>query len=276
MQLALEGSLRGSARLESSATDGLDRSSHSHIASASVIIVDYKSAAAVSEFLFHMSNSGLEALEFVVFRNSCLPDDPPLEVPPGLRTIELRSEKNLGFGAAFNLAVEQTTSAVILSCNADTKPTRQVVDAMLDRVCKNPRRIAAPVLFNEHGEESGRPFYSLGRMVGARIPAIRKKALNGTPDWIVGACFAISRDFFTDLGGFHRAYKLYLEDVDLCWRAWELGEGVEVLTSERVYHRHGRASSKVLSRPFAYHVRSGIMYFVLHPRAIVGSNPSRA
>jgi len=36
----------------------------------------------------------------------------------------------------------------------------------------------------------------------------------------------VRREVFQELGGFDASYGAYLEDVDLCWRAWLIGREV--------------------------------------------------
>lgn len=239
---------------------------------ASVIIVEYKSSMQVETFLQHMSSQDLSGLEYIIFRNSCAIDEPAIAVPASLKVKELRSARNLGFGAAFNLAANEVGTQVILSCNSDTAPCAGSIIDMIERAGTGTT-LVAPILFNEHGEERGRPFYNPVTMIAARIPVTRSRAITGRADWVVGACFAISTSYFLALGGFHRAYKLYVEDVDLCWRVRSSGGDVQVLPNRKVFHAHGRASKKMLSKPFLYHLRGGLMFYVLHPRAIVGCGP---
>lgn len=240
---------------------------------ASIVIVEYKSPAQVETFLAHLAAQDVNSIEVLVYRNSCPASEPKLRAPEGLVVREARTDKNLGFGAAFNRAARLANGDVLLSCNADTSPSRSVLMRMIDEVGSGPKKLVAPILFNDHGEERGRPFYSPVRMIRARIPHLRQSAITGRPDWVVGACFAISREFFQSLRGFHPAFKLYLEDVDLCWRVRAAGGAVEVLHDRRVYHAHGRASSKLFSRPFVLHVRSGLAFFAVHPGALVGRGP---
>ena len=40
---------------------------------------------------------------------------------------------------------------------------------------------------------------------------------------ISGACFSMTREAFTALGGFDEGYFLHVEDVDLCWRVRRSG-----------------------------------------------------
>ena len=56
---------------------------------------------------------------------------------------------------------------------------------------------------------------------------------------IPGAAMLIRRNVFLDLGGFAADYHAYLEDVDLCWRAWLTGREVHYVPKAVAFHRYG-------------------------------------
>ena len=58
---------------------------------------------------------------------------------------------------------------------------------------------------------------------------------------IPGAALLIKRDVFFALGGFDAAYFTYLEDVDLCWRAWLAGYEVRYVPEAVAHHRYGQS-----------------------------------
>jgi len=53
---------------------------------------------------------------------------------------------------------------------------------------------------------------------------------------ISGACFAVSRRDFALLKGFDSSFFLHVEDVDLCWRAREMGGTVLFHPHAEVIH----------------------------------------
>ena len=53
---------------------------------------------------------------------------------------------------------------------------------------------------------------------------------------ISGACFAITHDAYTGLGGLDEGYFLHVEDVDLCWRMRRSGGRVLFAPMARVVH----------------------------------------
>lgn len=69
---------------------------------------------------------------------------------------------------------------------------------------------------------------------------------------IPGAALLIQRQRFFELGGFDAAYFAYLEDVDLCWRAWLTGYEVRYVPQAVAYHRCG-ASGGGRASPFRIH-----------------------
>ncbi|MEY2399825.1 MAG: N-acetylglucosaminyl-diphospho-decaprenol L-rhamnosyltransferase [Actinomycetota bacterium] len=75
-------------------------------------------------------------------------------------------------------------------------------------------------------------------------------------DWVSGACFAIRREAFSRLSGFNEDYFMYLEDVDLCKRAWDIGAAVAYEPEARVTHVQGASTAQLPYRMLAAHHRS--------------------
>ncbi len=57
--------------------------------------------------------------------------------------------------------------------------------------------------------------------------------------WASGACFFIKKDAFNELNGFDEAYFAHQEEIDLCWRAQNLGMAVVYNGHSTVYHVGG-------------------------------------
>ncbi|MEJ6792598.1 MAG: glycosyltransferase family 2 protein [Lacinutrix sp.] len=57
--------------------------------------------------------------------------------------------------------------------------------------------------------------------------------------WASGACFFIRKDTFNTLNGFDETFFAHMEEVDLCWRAFNLGYISKYVSSAVVYHVGG-------------------------------------
>lgn len=179
---------------------------------------------------------------------------------PDLRVI--RSEKNLGFGCAVNLAAAAKHSRWILLLNPD---------AMLEKDA-----LAKLVAFAEnnsgHGIFGGRTIFPDGRLnpdscqgritpwsvlcqslgltrVMRNSPLFNPEGIGGWErdsvrevDIVFGAFFLIDREVWNDLGGFDPRYWLYGEDADLCLRARKLLGKRPLFTPDAVAHHTGGAA----------------------------------
>ena len=84
-------------------------------------------------------------------------------------------------------------------------------------------------------------------------------------DWILGACFLIRREVLERcVGYFDEDYKLYFEDVDICYRMKEAGYKVCYYPSATCIHDHRRESAKGFNRKTYWHIRSAIHFFNKH------------
>jgi len=153
----------------------------------------------------------------------------------------IRTGGNLGFGCGVNIAVAACATPLVLVTNPDTVP-------------ENPRSLAALLDHHREGtlsgavllDGTGKPIPSGGRWptvpwVAAQVFRRAKTLWQGTPpNWVQGALILVERSLFLDtLGGFHRDYPLYFEDVDLCARAHAKAIETRFCEKARFVHREG-------------------------------------
>lgn len=82
-------------------------------------------------------------------------------------------------------------------------------------------------------------------------------------DWAIGAALFLSTDLYKKLNGFDPSYFLYVEDVDLCLRSWDMGSPVIYYPKSEMIHNHLRASTKINKRTLN-HIKSILIYFFKH------------
>ncbi|MBN2374999.1 MAG: glycosyltransferase family 2 protein [Sedimentisphaerales bacterium] len=81
-------------------------------------------------------------------------------------------------------------------------------------------------------------------------------------DWIFGAFILVRREEYLRLGGMDQGYRLYYEDVDLCYRYRKAGLRTGYFPGVSFMHKHMRTSAKVpFGRHWRWHVSSVMRYF---------------
>ena len=78
--------------------------------------------------------------------------------------------------------------------------------------------------------------------------------------WVSGSCFLARRSALEELGGFDEAYFMYLEDMDLCWRAHHAGWGVGFAGTAEVTHVQGVSTARHPYRMMLAHHRSALRF----------------
>lgn len=182
--------------------------------------------------------------------------------------------RNLGYGAGINRGVAVAGPGEVLVCNPDLLLDRGCISALLERLDAEPDLgIAAPRLHNLDGSTyvSGRPFPSLRDAFGhafvglvwANNPWSRRYLQTGWDrdepadvDWASGALLLVRRQVFEALGGFDERFFMFMEDVDLCWRAREAGWRVGVEPAALAVHVVGASRAARPYRMIVAHHRS--------------------
>ena len=163
---------------------------------------------------------------------------------------------NIGFAKAANLGAHLANQPWLVFLNPDAllQPLciKRLVEAARGRPgpCIVGSRLLNPDLTEQRGARRGEvtPVTTLLALtrLSKVVPELRKfeihyedHVLPEGPEavpTISGACFAVSKRDFARLKGFDTHYFLHVEDVDLCWRARELGGTVLFHPKAEVIH----------------------------------------
>lgn len=168
---------------------------------------------------------------------------------------EVLRANNPGFSPAVNLAFESHPGAdYVLLLNPDARPHRDMVWNLLADLELHEAVIAGPLLVGAHDEPEGvseRPFHSVRRelvrqVVGTRRisrPYGRVAGVTGDARCLTGACLLVEGRFLRAEGGLDTTIRMYLEDVLLCWHAFEQRLGLRLVTRARCEHEMGGSAA---------------------------------
>jgi GT2 family glycosyltransferase len=198
------------------------------------------------------------------------------------------NEKALGFAANANRGIAETTAPFVVLANADTEPRPGAVAILRGFMEEHPRcGIAGPLLRNSNGtlQNSRRRFPTVTGTIVRRTPLRlllkpqerqrRHYLIEERPtepaesDWMLGAFLLLRREMLDELGGFDEGFRLYGEDIDLCYRAMEAGWERWFVPQAAVRHAHAAVTdSRFLTRQTLWHWRSIARFVRKHPERL--------
>jgi N-acetylglucosaminyl-diphospho-decaprenol L-rhamnosyltransferase len=207
-----------------------------------------------------------------------------LAVPKGATLV--RNDRPVGYAANANRGIAATTAPFVVVCNPDTEAAPDAVATLRSFADGHPRLgVAGPELRYPEGRlnPSRRRFPTVGGTIVRRTPLRRVLArtqrahygLGNHPtepmraDWLLGAFLFLRREMLDDLGGFDEGFRLYGEDIDLCYRAAKAGWERWYVPGAKVVHGHAAVTDqRFFTRRTLWHWR-GIARFVRkHPERL--------
>lgn len=168
----------------------------------------------------------------------------------------VQGQGNIGFARAANLGAHLASHPWVVFLNPDARLRPGCVSRLIEAAKMGPSpcivgaRVLNPDLSEQRGARRGEvtpvtTLLSLTRL-SQHIPVLRRFEIHREGDHlpetpyavptISGACFATSKRDFALLKGFDTDFFLHVEDVDLCWRAREMGGSVLFHPQAEVVH----------------------------------------
>jgi N-acetylglucosaminyl-diphospho-decaprenol L-rhamnosyltransferase len=221
--------------------------------------------------------------ELVVIAN--VPGSAPAD-PRGVLVLE--NPRPQSFAANLNFGIAETSGDLVLVANPDTVPESGAVGILRAFVETHPRcGVAGPQLRDPDGawQPSRRRFPTvwgtLVRRTPLRLllpPLERQRAhyhLDERPtepvetDWMLGGFLLLRREMLDELGGFDPGFRMYGEEIDLCYRAAKAGWERWYVPAAIVRHRWDALTDhRLLTRRTLWHWRSVLRFVRKHPERL--------
>lgn len=203
----------------------------------SIIIVTYNSSEYIEACLDSIYNQKTSLdYEVIIFDNNSTDRTVPLIRNRFKNVILIASDENIGFAAANNAAIKESSSDTVLFLNPDTKLTENALDSLYEGISKynNDRIIMVPM---QCSYDTG-TFLNCG--LGIDIFGFPiNEGETGRFFYADGAALLMKKKDFLDLGMFDEALFLIQEDVDLSWKARLLGYRFKLLREIKILHKSG-------------------------------------
>lgn len=238
-----------------------------------VVILNWNGKKFLEQFLPGVITHSRHDAEIIIADNNST--DGSLEylrdMHPGIRIIRL--DDNYGFSGGYNRALDQVTADYYILLNSDIEVTPGWIPPVISLMSQDPEIAACqPKIRSYHEPEkfeyagAGGGFidkYGYPFCQGRLFQSIEKDT--GQYDetrevfWATGACLFVRSDVFRQLGGFDPDFFAHMEEIDLCWRAKNLGYKVMYCPEATIYHIGGGTLPRKNSRKTYLNIRNNII-----------------
>jgi GT2 family glycosyltransferase len=217
-----------------------------------VVILNWNGAKLLEQFLPSVIEHSDVATIYVVDNAST---DSSIEVLktkfPSVNIIQ--NDGNYGFAKGYNVALQQVEEDYYALVNSDVEVTEGWLSPILTVFDKELNvSIIQPKILDYKNKEYFEYAGAAGGFIdqygypfcrGRIFDTIEKD--NGQYDdeteifWASGACFFIRKEIYRKLNGFDCDFFAHQEEIDLCWRAFNMGYKAKYTSKSVVYHVGG-------------------------------------
>jgi hypothetical protein len=193
---------------------------------------------------------------------------------PQVRLIE--NKENLGFAAASNQSIQESTGRHVLLLNPDTLVPANTIERLAVFLDACPRAGAVgPRVLNPNGtlQFSCHPMLTLVREFWRlmHLDIISPRSIYYEEKWdmtiahpvevLQGSCLLIRRQALQEVGLLDPSFFMYTEEVELCYRILRGGWSIYWLPSVTITHYGGQSTSQASDRMFIELHRSKVLFF---------------
>ncbi|RSK40296.1 glycosyltransferase family 2 protein [Mangrovimonas spongiae] len=165
----------------------------------------------------------------------------------------IQNQINGGYAKGYNDALKHIDADIFCLLNSDVEVTQNWLTPIFETFEKFPETVIIQPKIKDYNNKDyfeyagagggfidkfGYP-YCRGRIFNT----IEKDngQYNDTSDifWASGACLFVRKEVFNALNGFDERFFAHMEEIDLCWRAFNLGYNIKYVGASTVFHVGG-------------------------------------
>lgn len=218
-----------------------------------VVILNWNGRKLLEEFLPSVVLYSLAEAEIYVVDNAST-DDSVSFLKRNFPEVKLiPNQTNGGYAKGYNEGLKHIQADVFVLLNSDVKVTKNWLSPIIQQFEINPKLAAAQPKIRDY---KNKDYFEYAGAAGGFIdkygyPYCRGRIFNtlekdvGQYDgvseifWASGACLFVKSDAFWEAGGFDEVYFAHQEEIDLCWRFFNLDYKVLCVSESTVYHLGG-------------------------------------
>ncbi|RAJ11867.1 glycosyltransferase family 2 protein [Olleya aquimaris] len=216
-----------------------------------VVILNWNGKALLEQFLPSVTSYSKEATIYVADNAST--DNSVAFVKANYPEIKIiQNSDNGGYAKGYNDALKHVEEDIYCLLNSDIEVTPNWLLPILETFKTEPdTAIIQPKILDYNNKTSfeyagaaggfidkfGYP-YCRGRIFNT-IEADTNQYQDASIFWASGACFFIRKETFHALNGFDESFFAHMEEIDLCWRAFNTNFKTKYISNSTVYHVGG-------------------------------------
>lgn len=240
--------------------------------SFSIIIVTWNGLHHLKNFLPSVVKTDYTEFEIIIADN-CSNDGTAEWIRnhyPGCRIVTF--DQNYGYCGGNNRAVPYATGDVLIFLNNDVRVQADWLTPLGRSFESGGADIVQPKILSHKNPAKFEYAGAAGGMIDRLgYPFCRGRLFehleedHGQYDdeselfWASGAAMVIRKEVFIKLGGFDEEFEFHMEEIDLCWRAWNRGYKTKFQPESVVYHLGGGSLPMESPRKVYYNYRNSLM-----------------
>lgn len=217
-----------------------------------VVILNWNGRPLLEQFLPSVVQYSPEAVVYVADNAST--DDSIVWVQSNFPEVKIiQNTQNWGFAGGYNQALQLVNEPILALVNSDIEVTENWLKPILEQFNAQPQTaIVQPKILDFKNKSKFEYAGAAGGYIDRfGFPFCRGRLFDTLEDdcgqydqtteifWASGACLFIRKEVFETLGGFDIDFFAHQEEIDLCWRAQNLGFKVIYEPKSTVYHVGG-------------------------------------
>ena len=187
----------------------------------------------------------------------------------------LKNELNSGYTGGYNFGMNLLKEEIVILLNSDVEVTPNWLEPIVHEFTVNSNLDALqPRILNQRSKTQfeyagaaggfldswGYPFCR-GRIFQFLEEDNRQYNDKCSVFWASGACLAVRRSAYAEIGGLDPLFFAHFEEIDLCWRIQRRGGEIVYCPDSTVYHVGGGTLSNLNPKKTFYNFRNNL--FVL-------------